>query len=180
MAAVVLAPSIYSFHRCGHPLRLVANQQGSYDNCARCQCHMFLNIKRNILYSILHLPPLWYLDTSITYPQWLHAVKFVVIWPHLILQQYLWNIAIQPAVGCYNPWANLRCLSSPLGEKSLWNGTTVRTSAATALTYQERCVLVFHEEGFQVSAPSQCCVMIEGRENANTFLCFSTTRVKFF
>ena len=30
----------------GAPLRLVANQQGSYDNCARC-C-MFLNIKCNI------------------------------------------------------------------------------------------------------------------------------------
>ena len=26
--------------------------------------------------------------------------------------------------GCYNSWANLRCSScSPLGEKSLWNGT---------------------------------------------------------
>ena len=26
--------------------------------------------------------------------------------------------------GCYNPWANLWCWScSPLGEKSLWNGT---------------------------------------------------------
>ena len=27
-------------------------------------------------------------------------------------------------MGCYNSWANLRCSScSPLGEKSLWNGT---------------------------------------------------------
>ena len=30
---------------------------------------------------------------------------------------------MQPAVGCYNSWDNLRCSScSPLGENSLWNG----------------------------------------------------------
>ena len=42
--------------------------------------------------------------------------------PTFLSQQYLWNIAIQPAVGCYNSWANfwgLGCL--PLGEKLLWN-----------------------------------------------------------
>ena len=35
-----------SFYRCGHSYLLVANQQGSYDNCARC--YIFFNIKRNI------------------------------------------------------------------------------------------------------------------------------------
>ena len=34
---------IDSFHRCGRLSRLVANLQGSYDNCA--MCYMFLNIK---------------------------------------------------------------------------------------------------------------------------------------
>ena len=29
-------------------------------------------------------------------------------------QWYLWNIALQPLVGCYNVWANLRCSSSIL------------------------------------------------------------------
>ena len=34
----------------------------------------------------------------------------------------MWNIAIQPAVGCYNSWANLRCSGCyPQGEKLLWN-----------------------------------------------------------
>ena len=34
----------------------------------------------------------------------------------------MWNIAIQPAVSCYNSWANLRCSGCyPLGEKLLWN-----------------------------------------------------------
>ena len=34
----------------------------------------------------------------------------------------MWNIAIQPAVGCYNSWANLRCSGCvPLGVKLLWN-----------------------------------------------------------
>ena len=42
--------------------------------------------------------------------------------PGSVLQQYLWNIALQPSVS-YNVWANLSCLGcSLLGEKSLWNG----------------------------------------------------------
>ena len=33
----------------------------------------------------------------------------------------MWNIVIQPAVGCYNSWANLRRSGCyPLGEKLLW------------------------------------------------------------
>ena len=40
------------------------------------------------------------------------------------MQEYLWNIAMQPSVSCYNIWANSCCSGcSPLGEKSLWNGT---------------------------------------------------------
>ena len=81
-----------------------------------------LNIKRNIFKSVLHIPALWYFGTSSIYPPWFHRVKSVVIPLHFILQQYLWNIAIQPAVGCYNSWANLWCSGCyPLGEKLLWN-----------------------------------------------------------
>ena len=37
--------------------------------------------------------------------------------PRFIKQQYLWNIAIQQAVDCYNSWANLWCSGCyPLGE----------------------------------------------------------------
>ena len=73
---------------------------------------------------MLHIPALWYFDTSITCPQWFRRVKFVLIPPRFVQQQYLWNIAIQPAVGCYISWANIRCSGcSPLGEISLWNGT---------------------------------------------------------
>ena len=75
---------------------------------------------------MLHIPALWYFDTSVTYPRWFRRVKFVVIPPRFVLQQYLWNIVIQPTVGCYNSWANLRCSScSPLEEKSLWTGTII-------------------------------------------------------
>ena len=69
-----------------------------------------------------HIPALWYFDTSVTYPQWFRRVKVVVIPPCFAWQQYLWNIAIQPAVGCYNSWVNLRCWGClPLGERLLWN-----------------------------------------------------------
>ena len=33
----------------------------------------------------------------------------------------MWNIAIQPAVGCYNSWANLRCSGCYPLEEKLWN-----------------------------------------------------------
>ena len=76
---------------------------------------------------MLHIPALWYFDTPVTYPQWFRRVKFVLIPPRLIQQQYLWNIAIQPAAGCYNSWANIRCSGcSPLWEISFWNGTIQR------------------------------------------------------
>ena len=69
-----------------------------------------------------HIPALWYFDTSDTYSQWFRTVKFVVIPPLLVKQQYLWSIAIQSAFGCYNTWTNLQCSGcSPLGEKLLWN-----------------------------------------------------------
>ena len=39
-----------------------------------------------------------------------------------VFLQYLWNIAIQQAVGCYKLSANMHCLGcSLLGDKSLWN-----------------------------------------------------------
>ena len=63
-------------------------------------------------------PHCGYFDISVTYLQIFRWVKFVVIPPRFVWQLYLWNIAIQQAVGCYNSWANLRCSScSPLGGK---------------------------------------------------------------
>ena len=37
--------------------------------------------------------------------------------PRFLKQPYLWSIAIQPTVGCYNLWADILCFGcSPLGE----------------------------------------------------------------
>ena len=84
---------------------------------------MFFNIKRNIFYSMLHIPALWYFDTPVTCPQWFRRAKFVLIPSRFVQRQYLWNITMQPAVVCYNSWANIQCSGcSPLGEISLWNG----------------------------------------------------------
>ena len=72
-------------------------------------------------------PSLWYFDTSVTYPQWCRGVKFVIIPPHFVWQQYLWNVAIPQAVGCYNLWANICCSDcSSQGQKLLWNRTILR------------------------------------------------------
>ena len=52
-------------------------------------------------------------------------------------------------MGCYNSWANLRCSScSPLGEKSLWNGTIASPFLAInhmgSSWYHLVCQLTFH------------------------------------
>ena len=50
-------------------------------------------------------------------PQLFCRVKFVIVPPCFVKQQYLWNIAIQPKEGCHNVWAITRCSGwSPLGE----------------------------------------------------------------
>ena len=73
---------------------------------------------------MLYIPAMWYFDISVICPHIFRRVKFVIIPPCFVKQQYLWNMALQPSVGCYNLCANLCCLGcSPLGEKSLWNGT---------------------------------------------------------
>ena len=42
------------------------------------------NIMRNIFQSMLHLPALWYFDSSVMYPQWICRVKFIVILQHFV------------------------------------------------------------------------------------------------
>ena len=48
------------------PLPASRELAGSYDSCAIY--YTFLNIKRNIIQSMLHLPTLRYFGTSVTYP----------------------------------------------------------------------------------------------------------------
>ena len=67
-----------------------------------------------------HTVAIWYISNI---PQGFHNVKYFIIPPYFIQQQYLWNIAIQPAVGCSVLWGNIHCSDcSALGEKYLWNG----------------------------------------------------------
>ena len=49
---------------------------------------------------MLHTPALWHFDISVIFRQGFHRVKFVIVPPYFVWQQYLWNIAIQLAVGC--------------------------------------------------------------------------------
>ena len=67
--------------------------------------------KSNIFRAMLHIPALRYFDVSVIHPQGFHWVKFVIIPRCFMKQKYLWSIAIQPAVGCSDFWANKRCLA---------------------------------------------------------------------
>ena len=86
---------------------------------------------------MLHLPALWYFHMSVICPHRFHRVRFISIPPCFVKQRYLWNIAMQPSVSCYNVRANLCCSGcSPLGEKSLWNGTIVEDLAGIGHLFQ--------------------------------------------
>ena len=74
----------------------------------------FFNIKLNIFTSMLHLPALCYFDISVIYP---YKFRQFLTPSCFIQQQYLWTIAIQASVSCYNVWTNSCCSGcSPLGE----------------------------------------------------------------
>ena len=126
-------------HRCGHTQAACREPAGSYDKttlAAICFEH-----KTQYLLICAPYNPIvvfWHISNI---PQWFRRAKLFVIPPRFAKQQYLWNIAIQPAVGCYNSWANLRCLGCVLlGEKLLWNrsirmccrkGNTLLTQSST-------------------------------------------------
>ena len=108
-------------HRYGCPQAACREPAGSYDKTTRTAI-CFEHKTQYLLIRAPYIPALWYFGTSVTYPPWFCIVKLVVIPPRFVQQQYLWNIAIQPAVGCYNPWANLRGSGCyPLCEKLLRN-----------------------------------------------------------
>ena len=107
-------------HRYGPPQLACREPAGSYDKTTRTA----ICFEHKTQYILIHAPytrivVFWHINNI---PPWFRRVKLVVIPPRFIKQQYLWNIAVQPAVGCYNSWANLRCSGCyPLGEKLLWN-----------------------------------------------------------
>ena len=72
----------------------------------------FFLTQNAIYYNPCSIYTLCYFVIPVTYPQGFHRVRIVIKLPSFI-QQYLWNIAIQPAVGCSGLWAR----------KELWNRT---------------------------------------------------------
>ena len=78
---------------------------------------------------MLHLPASWYFDTSLT--SLISKSQVCCNTATFCIAAIFVKIAIQPAVGCYNSWADLRCSScSPLAGKSLWNVTILPQDVA--------------------------------------------------
>ena len=98
----------------------------------------------------------------------IHTIKFVVIPPRFVLQQYLWNVAIQLTFVCYNSWANLRCLRcSPLGKKLLWN-RTIRTDSTSQEIWPWLCFVLF------------CCGQVWTGSTQTNLACFNGTEDNLF
>ena len=107
-------------HRYGRHQAACREPAGSYDKTIRTA----ICFEHKTQYLLIRAPytrivVVWHISNILP---WLRRGKLVVIPPRFIQQQYLRNIAIQPANGCYNSCANLRCSGCyPLGEKLLWN-----------------------------------------------------------
>ena len=107
-------------HRYGRHQAACREPEGSYDKTTPTA----ICCEHKTKYLIIRAPytrivVFWHISNI---PPWFRRVKLVVIPRRFIQQQFLRNIAIQPAVRCYNSWANLRCSGCyPLGGKLLWN-----------------------------------------------------------
>ena len=112
--------SIDQSHRYGRHQAACCEPAGSYDkNIRTAICFEHKTQYLLILAPYTRIVVFWHISNI---PPWFRRVKLVVIPPRFILQQFLLNIAIQSAVGCYNLWAKVRCSGCyPLGEKLLWN-----------------------------------------------------------
>ena len=101
-------------HRYGRHQAACREPAGSYDRTTRTAIYF----EHKTQYLLIRAPytrivVFWHISNI---APWFRRVKLVVIPPRVILQQYLWDIVIRPAVGCYNSWANLRCSGCyPLG-----------------------------------------------------------------
>ena len=80
---------------------------------------------------MLHTPVLWYFD--------------ILIPPCFVWKQYLWNVALQPPVGCCNVWAGC----SPLGEKhcetGLWHRLDIDLLQKCRIRLLFECHLLYHQ-----------------------------------
>ena len=123
-------------HRYGRHQTACREPAGSYDKSIRTD----ICFEHKTQYLLIRAPyartlVFWHIS-NIPPPPWFRRVNLIVIPPRFKKQQYLWNIAIQPAVGCYNSWASLQCSACyPLGEKLLWN---------RSITAGSRYILVNH------------------------------------
>ena len=74
---------------------------------------------------MFHLPALWYFDTAVICP---HRFRSQICFnTHMFCIAAIFVKYCYKTVSCYNVWINSCCsCCSPLGEKSLWNGTILK------------------------------------------------------
>ena len=93
---------------------------GSYDKTARTA----ICFEHKTQYLLIRAPytrivVFWHISNI---PPMISQSQISCSTPTLCIAAIKWDIVMQPAVGCYNSRANLRCSGCyPLGEKLLWN-----------------------------------------------------------
>ena len=110
----ILGDAIDQSHRYRRPQAASREPAGSYDKTTRTA----ICFEHKTQYLLIRAPytrivVFWHISNI---PPMISQSQISCNIPSFIQQQYLWNIAIQPAVGCYNSWANLRSSGCyPLG-----------------------------------------------------------------
>ena len=115
MLKMTLKVTIDSSHRGGRPYVACRKPAGRYDR-QRGSLYVFKHKTQYPLIRDQYTCILVFIHISYI-PHKFRRVKFVIIPPYFVLQQYLWKIALQPSVNCYNVWGHLCCSGcSLLGE----------------------------------------------------------------
>ena len=80
--SITLCITINPSHRCGHPQADCREPAGSYDKTTRAA----ICFEHKTQYLLIRAPYtiLWYFGTSVTYPQWFHRAKLIVIPPRFV------------------------------------------------------------------------------------------------
>ena len=103
-------------HRYGRPQAACREPAGSYDKTTRTA----ICFEHKTQYLLIRAPytPIvvfWHISNI---PPMISQSQISCNTPTFYIAAIFVKYAIQPAVGCYNPWANLRCSGYyPLGEK---------------------------------------------------------------
>ena len=95
---------------------------------------MFLNTKHVLIHApYTHIVVFWHISNI---PPMILGSQICCNTTMFCIAAFLWNVAIQSAVGCYNPWVNLR-----LGLLTAWGKIAVKNDYSRVIRLKKLSIL---------------------------------------